>query len=126
MKFVVWLAGGSILAATVFSIVSRFAGLGAEREIWLGMLCPTVASVVGWMAIERQRRLNPQKILNRLIQAFMVKFIFFGAYVFVFVKTGLVRVMPFVACFAFFYFALHMAEAFELRRAQAKQAGEQH
>ena len=122
MKFVGCLAGGSVLAAIVFSVVSRVAGLGAEREIWFGMSAPTLASVVAWVAIERQRRLNPRNILKCMIQAFVVKFLFFGVYVAVFVKANLVSPKLFVVCFAFFYFALHMAEAFELRRAQARLA----
>jgi len=123
MKFDVCLAGGSVLVAMVFSVVSRVAGLGAEREIWFGMLGPTLASVAAWAAIERQRRLNPRNILKRVIQAFVVKFLFFGVYVAVFVKANLVHHPKlFVVCFALFYFALHMAEAVELRRAQAKPA----
>ena len=120
MKFVACLAGGSILTAIVFSIVSGAAGLGAEREIWFGMLAPTLASVVAWTAIERLRRLNPQKILKCLMLSFLIKFLFFGAYIIVVVKTTQVRPGFFVCCFAFFYLALHMTEALELRKTQAR------
>jgi hypothetical protein len=119
MKFVAWLAGGSILAAIVFSAVSGMTGLGASGEIWFGMLGPTLASIITWMAIERQRRLDPQKMLKCLIQSFVIKFVFFGAYIAVVVKTNQVRPGLFVGCFAFFYLALHMAEALELRKTQA-------
>ena len=122
MKFVAYLAGGSILTAIVFSIVSGAAGLGAAREIWFGMFGPTLASVVAGIALERQVRLNPQKMLKCLIQSFVVKFLFFGAYIAVVVKTNQVRPGYFVGCFAFFYLALHMAEALELRRMQARPA----
>jgi len=120
MKFIAYLAGASILSAIFFSAVSELAGLGAEKEIWLGMFGPMSASVITWMVIDRQKRLNPQKILKYLIQAFVLKFLFFGAYVVVIVKTNQVRPELFVSCFAFFYLALHMAEAFELHRVQAK------
>ena len=122
MKFVAYLAGGSILAAMILSVVFRLAGLGPVRDIWFGMLGPTLASVVTWVTIERQRRLNPQKMLACLIRAFVVKSVFFGAYIAVLVKTSQVRPGPFVGCFAFFYIALHMAEAFELRRVQTRLA----
>ena len=115
MKFVGYLAGGSILTAIILSVVSAAAGLGAEKEIWLGMLGPALASVVSWTAVERQRRLNPQKIFKCLIQAFVLKFLFFGAYIVILVKAGWIRPGLFVGCFAFFYLALHVAEAFELR-----------
>jgi hypothetical protein len=120
MKFVAFLAGGSILAAIILGAVSWLTGLGAGKEILFGMLGPTLASVVAWTAIERQRRLNPQKMMKCLIQAFVIKFLFFGAYITVLVKTDQVQPGLFVVCFAFFYLALHMAEAFELRRAQAR------
>ena len=118
MKFVAYLAGGSILAAIISSVAFRAAGLGAEREIWLGMLGPMLASVVTWMVIGREKNLTQQKMLRCLIQAFVVKFLFFGAYVIVLVKTDQIRPGLFVCCFALFYIALHIAEAFELRRVQ--------
>ena len=121
MKFIACLAGGSILAAIVFSAVSGLTGMGAGKEIWLGMLAPTLASVITWVAIERQKSLNSQKMLKCIIQAFVVKFLFFGVYITVLVKTNQVSPKSFAVCFAFFYLALHIAEAFELRRAQAEQ-----
>jgi hypothetical protein len=120
MKFVAYLAGGSVLTALVFGGVSGLFGLGADREIWFGMLGPALASVISWMAIERQRRLNPEKMLQCLIKSFAIKFLFFGLYIAVLIKTGTVRPGPFTGCFVFFYLALHAAEAFELRRAQTR------
>ena len=124
MKFVACLAGGSILSATVLSIVSGMAGLGAGRDIWFGMFAPTLASVITWMAIERQKRLDPQKMLKCLIQSFVIKFLFFAAYITVVLKTNQVRPGVFVGCFVIFYLALHMTEALELRKTQARQIGE--
>lgn len=121
MKFVAYLAGGSVLSAAAISGVSGLVGLGA-REIWLGMLGPTLASVISWMMIERQTRLAPNQILKCLILTFVIKFLFFGVYIVVLVKANLVRPEFFVGCFAFFYLALHTAEAFELRRTQARLA----
>ena len=123
MKFVAQLAGGSILMAIFLSVASRVAGLGSERDIWLGMLGPMLATVIAWTAIEHQRRrLNPQKVLKCLIRAFALKFLFFGAYIIVLVKTDQVSLKPFVVCFVFFYLALHMAEALKLRRMQTQMA----
>jgi hypothetical protein len=124
MKFVACLAGGSILTAIVFSVVSGVAGLGFEREIWLGMLGPTLASALTWVALNRQMRQGPQKMLGCLIKAFMLKFMFFGVYIVALVKTNQVRPEPFVCCLAFFYIALHTTEAFELRRAQIRESAE--
>ena len=118
MKFIVSLAGGSVLTAIVFNAVSGLTGLGAGKEIWFGMFAPAMASVVTWMAIERQKHLNSQKMLKCIIQAFVLKFLFFGVYITVLVKTNQVNPKSFAVCFAFFYLALHIAEAFELRRAQ--------
>ena len=118
MKFIACLAGGSILVAIFLNAVSGLAGLGAEKEIWFGMFGPTLASVVTLVAIERQKILNPQKMLKCIIQSFVIKSIFFGAYIVGLVKTNQVRPGPFVGCFAFFYLALHVAEAVKLHKAQ--------
>ena len=119
MKFVVCLAVGSILAALVLNAVSAAVGLDvAGKEIWFGMLGPALAAVVTHVAVELQRRQNPEKILKRLIQAFVVKFLFFGAYIVFLLKTSLVRPEVFACCFVLFYLALHMAEAYGLYRAR--------
>ena len=122
MKFIAYLAGGSVMTAVVLSTVSALAGLGAGREIWFGMLGPTLASVVGRVAIDRQKNLNPQIILKSIIQSFVVKSIFFGVYIAALVKTKQVSPGPFVGCFAFFYLALHIAEAVKLRAVQNRLA----
>ena len=120
MKFIACLTGGSVLAAIVFSAVSGLAGLGAEKEIWFGMIGPTLASVVSRVALDRQKNLNPQKILKSIIQSFVVKSIFFGVYIAALVKTNQARPGPFIGCFAFFYLALHIAEAVKLRAMQGE------
>jgi len=122
MKFIAYLAGGSVMTAVVLSTVSAFADLGAGREIWFGMLGPTLASVVGRVAIDRQKNLNPQIILKSIIQSFVVKSVFFGVYIAALVKTNQVSPGPFVGCFAFFYLALHIAEAVKLRTVQNRLA----
>ena len=64
-------------------------------------------------------------MMKCLILSFVIKFLFFGAYIVVVVKASQVRPGFFVGCFAFFYLVLHMAEAFELRKTQARQFIEQ-
>ena len=118
MKFVAYLACGSVLAAVILHVVSGLAGLGAEKEIWFGMLAPTLASIVSRVAIERQKKLNPQKMLKHIIQSFVVKSIFFGVYIVVLVKTNQVHPGLFIGCFAFFYLVLHITEAVKLRTTQ--------
>jgi hypothetical protein len=100
------------------------AGLGVQREIWFGMLGPTLVSVLTWVALKRQMRQGPQKMLECLIKAFMLKFVFFGVYIVALVKTNQVRPEPFVCCLAFFYLALHTTEAFELRKVQIRGSAE--
>jgi len=120
MKFIAYLAGGSILTAMVLNAVSVLTGLAVGKEIWFGMLGPMLASVITWVAIERQKITNPQKMLKCIIQGFVIKSFFFGAYIVVLVQTNQVRPGLFICLFAFFYLALHMTEALELRRVQAR------
>jgi FtsH-binding integral membrane protein len=112
------MAGGSVLAAAVLNIIAVTSGFRVEREIWLGMLCPALASIVSWWLMARQTGGNPQGMTRFMIQAFVAKILFFAACIVVLLQSGLVRPKLFAACFAGFYIALHLVEAVGLQRWQ--------
>ncbi|MDR0842931.1 MAG: hypothetical protein LBP68_05890 [Acidobacteriota bacterium] len=122
MKLALWMAGGSVLAAAVLNVIAVAFGFHAEREIWLGMLCPALATVVSWGLMTRQTGGNPQWMTRFMIQAFMAKILFFAACIVVLLQNNLVRPKLFAACFAGFYIALHLVETFGLQRWQERRA----
>ena len=115
MKLLWCMLAGSILAAIALAFV---AGMQIRLEIWLGMAGPLIAAVFSWIAMVRQHARNDRGMTRLLIQAFAVKLVFFAVYISVILRSRCVRPMPFVLCFAGFYLALHIVEAFGLRRMQ--------
>jgi hypothetical protein len=116
MKLAWWMLTGSILSSLSLAIL-----LGSRNriEIWTGMLGPLAAAFVSWIAMERQYRQRPEGLTGLMIKAFAVKMIFFGIYIAVLLKIGLVQLIPFVISFSGYFLCLHSVEAIGLRRLQA-------
>jgi hypothetical protein len=115
MKLLWWMSAGSILTAIMISLVT---GMQTRVEIWLGMAGPLIATIASWIAMVRQYARNNRGMTNLLIRAFAAKVVFFAIYIIVLLRSGYVRPIPFVICFAGFYLALHIAEAIGLSRMQ--------
>lgn len=86
------------------------------REVWMGMLAPLVAATGTWMLTERVHRANPSQVTAVMIGAFAGKLVFFGGYVALAIGVLEVRAVPFAASFAAYFIALHVIEAYWLKR----------
>jgi len=104
-----WLALGSLLTAA--GLATRFG-----REVWLGMLAPLVVVSVTWAVAERVYRTQPERLTSVMISAFAGKLIFFGAYVGLVIGVLGVQPVPFALSFTGYFIALHLIEAFWLKR----------
>lgn len=93
----------------------------AARDVGLGMAGPLVAAVATWVMIDRTLRVDPLRLMNRLLAGLMVKVVFFGAYVALALRGLSAAVRPFGLSFAGYFIALQMVEAILLRRASARQ-----
>ena len=109
MKRVGWLAAVSVVSAAVLAM--RFG-----REVWLGMLAPLVVVGVTWVLTERVYKANPERLTSVMISAFAGKLVFFGAYVGLAIGVLGMKPVPFAVSFAGYFIALHMIEAFWLKR----------
>jgi hypothetical protein len=109
LKRVGWLAAASVVSAAVLAM--RFG-----REVWLGMLAPLVVVGATWVLTERVYRANPERLTSMMISAFAAKLIFFGAYVGLAIGVLGMKPVPFAVSFAGYFIALHMIEAFWLKR----------
>ncbi len=117
MKLAWWMFAGSAVSAlgiTVF--LGAAAPLDVRLAVWLGMAAPLGATACSAILVERVYRSRPESLTRVMGGAFAVKMIFFGGYVALVVKADWVRPIPFAISFTGYFLALHITEAFRLRR----------
>ena len=113
MKEVAWMAGGSVAAWLLASVV---VGREAGIELFFGMLGPLLIACATWVMAERTYTRDPQALTGLMVAAFAFKLVFFGGYVAVMLKVIGLRLVPFAVSFSSYFIALHLVEALYLRR----------
>jgi hypothetical protein len=112
MTALVWMAALSLGSWFVVSVT-----LGtANPEAFVGMAGPLVAACASWIVIERMHAVAPERVMNVMIRAFMIKVLFFGAYVAVALRGLELRRVPFAWSFTGYVIALYAMEAWFLTR----------
>jgi hypothetical protein len=81
-----------------------------------GLIGPLVAVVVTWLAVSWTFRRNPAAVTNVMLAAFLVKVIFFAAYVVLMVRVLAVEPKPFIIAFATSFIVLYGLEAWLFAR----------
>lgn len=104
--------GGSLVA---WALATLAGGAELNPELALGMAGPLASASATWLAVARTHAIAPVRVTGVLIAGFIAKMLFFGALVLMVAAFDL-RLRPFVVSFAVFFIALHMLEAFYLRR----------
>ncbi|HXT69745.1 MAG TPA: hypothetical protein VN700_08315 [Vicinamibacterales bacterium] len=109
------------LTATVVAlgVIGIAMGLGHERvarPVFGGMLGPLIAAVATWIVTVRTYRRNPAEVAGLMMRAFLVKVLFFAAYVVVMVKVAELPVRLFGLSFTAFFIGLYAAEAVLIAR----------
>ena len=87
-----------------------------RTDVAWGMVGPLVAVVATWVAIEQTHRRDPGRVMGVLMQAFVIKVLFFGAYVVVMFRVVGVSMVPFVVSFTSYFLVLYVVEALMLQR----------
>lgn len=85
-------------------------------EILLGMIGPLAVASGTWVLMERTFRRRPERLTSLMVKAFAGKMVFFGVYVALMVSVLSLRPVPFMVTFTASFIALHLIEAFCLRR----------
>jgi hypothetical protein len=117
MKVGLWMLAGSALSS--FGIVAFFgdeATPDLRPAVWLGMLGPLAAALCSIAVMERTVREHPERLMAVMIGAFAAKVLFFGGYIALVVKAIEVQTVPFAISFTGYFVALHIVEAWRLRR----------
>ena len=104
--------GGSLMS---WAGVTLAGGSDLNPELAIGMAGPLASASATWVAVERTHAASPTRVTPVLIVGFIAKMLFFGTLVGLVGALGL-RPRPFVLSFAVYFIALHVLEAFYLRR----------
>ena len=113
MKPVTYMAAASVMSwigAAV--IVDRRTSL----EIFFGMLGPLVAVSGTWFLAAWAYRERPGELTGLMSAAFILKMIFFAAYVALMLRVINFRPVPFVVSFTVYFIGLYLMEALYLKR----------
>jgi hypothetical protein len=113
-----------VKAAFWMAVVALGVGLGATAvfgasagaEIVAGLAAPLLTGSGSAAVTERTHRLDPQRVLPLLMTAFVVKMLFFGAYVAVMLSVVGLQPLPFALTFVAAFIVLHVIEALQVRR----------
>jgi hypothetical protein len=111
MPAVVLTAGSLAAAAAVVLIGSRMGIEGLARPVFGGLIGPLVAVVATWIAVVRSYRRNPTGLTGLMVKAFLVKAVFFVAYVVVMIKVAGFPAQAFGISFVTCFIALYAVEA---------------
>lgn len=106
-----WGAMGVALATGVL-----WAALGHGTEVLLGVVAPVLTTAASWVSITRAWATAPASSLSLMIRGFVVKSVFFIAWVTIVIKGLEVRPEPFVASLTVSFLVLHFLEAWYLKR----------
>lgn len=106
-----WVAMGVAVASGIL-----WAALGRGTEVLLGVVAPVVTTAASWVSVTRVWALDPAASLAVLIRGFIVKAVFFIAWVTIVLKGFEVRPEPFVASLTTSFLVLHFIEAWYLKR----------
>lgn len=104
--------GGSLVS---WGGITLAGGAEMNPELAIGMAGPLTSATATWVAVGRAQAIAPARVTGVLIAGFIAKMLFFAALVGVVAALGL-RPRPFVVSFAAYFIALHVLEAFYLRR----------
>lgn len=117
MRVLAGMVAGAVLAAWAAVAVAESRGVvGVAGAVFGGMIGPLAAAAATWTVVARTFRRNPAGVTHVMLAAFMVKALFFAAYVVVMIKLVGVQPLPFVLSFAAFFIGLYGVQAVLLAR----------
>jgi hypothetical protein len=105
-------AAGVLSWAGAAALVDRRTSI----EILFGMLGPLAVASGTWFLAEWAYRQRPEDLTPLMATVFVLKLVFFGAYVSVMILLLRFRPVPFVVSFTSYFIALYLMEALYLRR----------
>ena len=112
MKPIAYMAAVSVISWIGAAMIDR----GARLEILFGMLGPLAAASGTWFLVAWAYRERPEGLTGLMAAAFVLKMVFFGAYVAAMLRVMHFRPVPFVSSFTAYFIGLYLMEALFLKR----------
>ena len=100
-----------LLSATSWLALIASTGGAFFLEFTAGMAAPLLVTIVSWSLVERTYRTRPERVTQILLTGFMIKAVFFGAYVVLMVRGLSVRPAPFALSLGGYFIALYAIQA---------------
>ena len=113
MKPVMYMALASVGTWIVWAAIL---GWNTGVEFFFGMLGPLAATMGTWLMAVWAYRQHPEQMTGLMAVGFLLKMMFFAAYVALMLKVVGFRPIPFVASFTGYFIGLYIMEALYLRR----------
>ena len=108
-----WMIAGAIGSAALAGLVTA---PDMRAAIVLGMVGPLAATVISWVSVEHAFRQDPLTVTGVMLRAWLVKALFFTAYLLAVIKGLHVSGQPFAVSLASYFLVLHTIEAMLLKR----------
>jgi len=113
MKPIAYMAAASV---TSWLVVAAMVDRRTRIETLFGMLGPLAVTSGTWVVVSWVYKLRPQELTGLMAGAFLLKMVFFAAYVAAMLRVMGFRLVPFVASFTGYFIGLYLMEALYLKR----------
>jgi len=102
-----------MVAAALGTCAAALAVSGGRdgAAVLAGMAGPLLAAAGTWIAVDRAHRRDPAGVTRVMIQAFVIKVVYFGAYVVLALGALELAAVPFVVSFTAYFIGLYFVEA---------------
>lgn len=110
----VWLLWTAIGIALGVGLVA--AALGYGFDVLAGVVAPALTTAASWLSIARLWAEAPERSLDGMVRGFVVKCLFFVAWVTIVVQGLGIKSIPFVASLVVSFLVLHVIQAWCLKR----------
>lgn len=111
------MAAGAVGVAYAAVWIGESRGLtDLAAPVFGGMIGPLAAAVTTWLLVARTFHRNPAAVTGVMVTAFMVKALFFAAYVVAMIKLVGLAPQAFIISFATFFIGLYAVQAALLAR----------
>lgn len=109
---------GVMAAVSIVSWIgaAAFVDWKTSIEFLFGMLAPLVAASGTWLLTTWAYREHPEQLTGLMATSFILKMIFFAAYVAFMLRVMRLRPIPFVASFTGYFVGLYLMEALYMKR----------
>ena len=99
------------VCVTSCGLVTSLVAPEAAAAAFMGMMAPLIVGIATILMVERTTQNAPRALTSRMTIAFLVKMLFYAAYVSVVIASVTANPLPFILSFTVYFIALQITEA---------------